>query len=111
VIERWERIPSGPRIELVARQPSSSQELTFVIANHPNPTIRTLVQAQAQAPTQGASTTTNTSTTTTAQPFYSVECSTKMQRVVSILPSWDRTKTASKKGFDKTWSWADKRKN
>ncbi|KAF4632443.1 hypothetical protein G7Y89_g5680 [Cudoniella acicularis] len=31
-----------------------------------------------------------------------------MQRVTSMLPSWDRTKTGSKKGFDKAWSWADK---
>ncbi|CAD6446022.1 c5eb49d3-f65c-44de-b8d7-8d07f3d68fd5 [Sclerotinia trifoliorum] len=31
-----------------------------------------------------------------------------MQRAVSWLPSWDRTKTTSKKGFDKTWAWADK---
>lgn len=32
-----------------------------------------------------------------------------MQRVTSILPSWDKTKTGSKKGFDKAWGWADKR--
>lgn len=25
-----------------------------------------------------------------------------------MLPSWDRTKTTSKKGFDKVWGWADK---
>ncbi|KAM3071631.1 hypothetical protein ACMFMG_009503 [Clarireedia jacksonii] len=31
-----------------------------------------------------------------------------MQRAVSWLPSWDRTKTTTKKGFDKTWAWADK---
>ncbi|CAL3967965.1 hypothetical protein PZA11_006979 [Diplocarpon coronariae] len=31
-----------------------------------------------------------------------------MQRVTSILPSWDKTKTGSKKGFDKAWGWADK---
>jgi hypothetical protein len=31
-----------------------------------------------------------------------------MQRVTSLLPSWDRTKSGSKKGFDKAWSWADK---
>ncbi|QSZ32227.1 hypothetical protein DSL72_001800 [Monilinia vaccinii-corymbosi] len=31
-----------------------------------------------------------------------------MQRAVSWLPSWDRTKTTSKKGFDTTWAWADK---
>lgn len=31
-----------------------------------------------------------------------------MQRVTSILPSWDKTKTGSKKGFDKAWAWADK---
>ncbi|KAG4033070.1 hypothetical protein MFRU_005g00870 [Monilinia fructicola] len=31
-----------------------------------------------------------------------------MQRAVSWLPSWDRTKTTSKKGFDKSWAWADK---
>jgi hypothetical protein len=31
-----------------------------------------------------------------------------MQRAVSWLPSWDKTKTTSKKGFDKTWAWADK---
>jgi hypothetical protein len=33
-----------------------------------------------------------------------------MQRVTSILPSWDKTKTGSKKGFDKAWAWADKRR-
>jgi len=32
----------------------------------------------------------------------------KMQRVTSILPSWDKTKTISKKGLDKTWALADK---
>jgi hypothetical protein len=26
-----------------------------------------------------------------------------------MLPSWDKTKTTSKKGFDKAWGWADKR--
>ncbi|KAH8802808.1 LAS seventeen-binding protein-like protein [Xylogone sp. PMI_703] len=31
-----------------------------------------------------------------------------MQRVTSMLPSWDKTKTQSKKGFDKVWGWADK---
>ncbi|ESZ95427.1 hypothetical protein SBOR_4168 [Sclerotinia borealis F-4128] len=31
-----------------------------------------------------------------------------MQRATSWLPSWDRTKTTSKKGFDKSWAWADK---
>ncbi|KAK2629565.1 hypothetical protein QTJ16_000385 [Diplocarpon rosae] len=31
-----------------------------------------------------------------------------MQRVTSILPSWDKTKTGGKKGFDKAWGWADK---
>ncbi|KAI9050568.1 hypothetical protein LZ554_005729 [Drepanopeziza brunnea f. sp. 'monogermtubi'] len=31
-----------------------------------------------------------------------------MQRVTSLLPSWDKTKTGSKKGFDKAWGWADK---
>ncbi|KAH8667376.1 hypothetical protein BGZ60DRAFT_377732 [Tricladium varicosporioides] len=31
-----------------------------------------------------------------------------MQRVTSLLPSWDRTKTGGKKGFDKAWGWADK---
>ncbi|KAE8443723.1 hypothetical protein EG329_001403 [Mollisiaceae sp. DMI_Dod_QoI] len=31
-----------------------------------------------------------------------------MQRVTSILPSWDKTKSGSKKGFDKAWAWADK---
>lgn len=31
-----------------------------------------------------------------------------MQRVTSLLPSWDRTKKGSKKGFDKAWGWADK---
>ena len=34
-----------------------------------------------------------------------------MQRVAKILPSWDQTKTGSKKGFDKAFAWADKRKN
>jgi len=32
-----------------------------------------------------------------------------MQKVTSMLPSWDKTKTTSKKGFDKAWGWADKR--
>lgn len=31
-----------------------------------------------------------------------------MQKVVAKLPSWDKTKTQSKKGFDKAWGWADK---
>ncbi|CAG1970551.1 hypothetical protein SNK03_006247 [Fusarium graminearum] len=31
-----------------------------------------------------------------------------MQKVKSRLPSWDITKTQSKKGFDKVWGWADK---
>lgn len=31
-----------------------------------------------------------------------------MQRVTSILPSWNQTKTGSKKGFDKVWAWSDK---
>lgn len=31
-----------------------------------------------------------------------------MQKVKSKLPSWDTTKTQSKKGFDKVWAWADK---
>lgn len=31
-----------------------------------------------------------------------------MQKVKSVLPSWDKTKTSSKKGFDKAWGWADK---
>ncbi|RMJ13489.1 hypothetical protein CDV36_006833 [Fusarium kuroshium] len=31
-----------------------------------------------------------------------------MQKVTSKLPSWDKTKTQSKKGFDKVWGWADK---
>ncbi|KAH8903930.1 DUF500-domain-containing protein [Coniochaeta sp. PMI_546] len=31
-----------------------------------------------------------------------------MQKVKSKLPSWDTTKTKSKKGFDKVWGWADK---
>ncbi|KAL7782205.1 hypothetical protein V8C37DRAFT_397983 [Trichoderma ceciliae] len=31
-----------------------------------------------------------------------------MQNVTSKLPSWDTTKTQSKKGFDKVWGWADK---
>ncbi|PTB67769.1 DUF500-domain-containing protein [Trichoderma citrinoviride] len=31
-----------------------------------------------------------------------------MQKVKSKLPSWDTTKTTSKKGFDKVWGWADK---
>ncbi|KAK1251323.1 hypothetical protein MKX07_005878 [Trichoderma sp. CBMAI-0711] len=31
-----------------------------------------------------------------------------MQKVKSKLPSWDSTKTTSKKGFDKVWGWADK---
>ncbi|OAA59694.1 Ysc84 actin-binding domain protein [Niveomyces insectorum RCEF 264] len=33
---------------------------------------------------------------------------TTMQKVTSKLPSWDTTKTQSKKGFDKVWGWADK---
>ena len=32
-----------------------------------------------------------------------------MQKVTAILPSWDKTKSGSKKGFDKAWGWADKR--
>ncbi|KAI5456713.1 hypothetical protein BGZ63DRAFT_366777 [Mariannaea sp. PMI_226] len=31
-----------------------------------------------------------------------------MEKVTSKLPSWDTTKTQSKKGFDKVWGWADK---
>ncbi|KAL6871618.1 hypothetical protein HDV57DRAFT_315016 [Trichoderma longibrachiatum] len=31
-----------------------------------------------------------------------------MQKIKSKLPSWDSTKTTSKKGFDKVWGWADK---
>ncbi|KFZ25378.1 hypothetical protein V502_00144 [Pseudogymnoascus sp. VKM F-4520 (FW-2644)] len=31
-----------------------------------------------------------------------------MQRVTSMLPSWDRTKKGGKQGFDKVWGWADK---
>lgn len=31
-----------------------------------------------------------------------------MQKVAAKLPSWDKTKTTSKKGFDKVWGWADK---
>ncbi|CAG9936497.1 unnamed protein product [Clonostachys rosea f. rosea IK726] len=31
-----------------------------------------------------------------------------MKKVTAALPSWDTTKTQSKKGFDKVWSWADK---
>ncbi|KAJ9145298.1 DUF500-domain-containing protein [Pleurostoma richardsiae] len=31
-----------------------------------------------------------------------------MQKVTAKLPSWDKTKTQSKKGFDKVWGWADK---
>lgn len=31
-----------------------------------------------------------------------------MQRVTSILPSWDRTKSGGKAGFDKAWKIADK---
>ncbi|OIW24653.1 DUF500-domain-containing protein [Coniochaeta ligniaria NRRL 30616] len=31
-----------------------------------------------------------------------------MQKATSKLPSWDKTKTQSKKGFDKVWGWADK---
>ncbi|KAF5027611.1 hypothetical protein F66182_281 [Fusarium sp. NRRL 66182] len=31
-----------------------------------------------------------------------------MQKVAAKLPSWDSTKTQSKKGFDKVWAWADK---
>ncbi len=36
------------------------------------------------------------------------ENTTAMMRVTSFLPSWDRTKKGSKKGFDKAWGWADK---
>lgn len=31
-----------------------------------------------------------------------------MQKVKSKLPSWDTTKTQSKKGFDKAWGLLDK---
>ncbi|EON95630.1 putative duf500 domain protein [Phaeoacremonium minimum UCRPA7] len=31
-----------------------------------------------------------------------------MEKVKAKLPSWDKTKTQSKKGFDKVWGWADK---
>ncbi|CAG7562410.1 unnamed protein product [Fusarium equiseti] len=31
-----------------------------------------------------------------------------MQKVKARLPTWDTTKTQSKKGFDKVWGWADK---
>ncbi|KAM0497077.1 hypothetical protein ACHAP8_006970 [Fusarium lateritium] len=31
-----------------------------------------------------------------------------MQKVKARLPTWDVTKTQSKKGFDKVWGWADK---
>ena len=31
-----------------------------------------------------------------------------MQKIKGVLPSWDQTKTGSKKGFDKVWGWADK---
>ncbi|RGP67112.1 hypothetical protein FSPOR_6168 [Fusarium sporotrichioides] len=31
-----------------------------------------------------------------------------MEKVKARLPSWDTTKTQSKKGFDKVWGWADK---
>ncbi|KAH7324794.1 hypothetical protein B0I35DRAFT_335752, partial [Stachybotrys elegans] len=31
-----------------------------------------------------------------------------MQKVSAAMPSWDTTKTQSKKGFDKVWSWFDK---
>ncbi|KAJ4258155.1 hypothetical protein NW762_008296 [Fusarium torreyae] len=31
-----------------------------------------------------------------------------MQKVKAKMPSWDTTKTQSKKGFDKVWGWADK---
>jgi lipid-binding SYLF domain-containing protein len=31
-----------------------------------------------------------------------------MQRVTSLLPSWNKTKDKSKQGFDKAWAWADK---
>ncbi|KAL1856298.1 hypothetical protein VTK73DRAFT_8402 [Phialemonium thermophilum] len=31
-----------------------------------------------------------------------------MQTIKAKLPSWDQTKTQSKKGFDKVWGWADK---
>lgn len=32
-----------------------------------------------------------------------------MQRVTSFLPTWDRTKSSSKKGFDKAYAVVDKR--
>ncbi|KAH6609984.1 lsb3-possible role in the regulation of actin cytoskeletal organization, partial [Trichoderma cornu-damae] len=42
-------------------------------------------------------------------PFcYPNPWATRMQKVTSKLPSWDMTKTQSKKGFDKVWGWADK---
>ena len=31
-----------------------------------------------------------------------------MQRVTAALPSWDKTKSSSKKGFDTVFAWADK---
>jgi hypothetical protein len=31
-----------------------------------------------------------------------------MQKATALLPSWDKTKSSSKKGFDKVWGWADK---
>ncbi len=31
-----------------------------------------------------------------------------MKKAQAMLPSWDQTKTGSKKGFDKVWAWADK---
>lgn len=32
----------------------------------------------------------------------------EMQKIMSALPSWDTTKTGSKKGFDTVWAWTDK---
>lgn len=40
--------------------------------------------------------------------FHTLIRSSTMQKVTSKLPSWDKTKTQSKKGFDKVWGWADK---
>ncbi len=31
-----------------------------------------------------------------------------MKKAQGMLPSWEQTKTGSKKGFDKVWAWADK---
>jgi hypothetical protein len=31
-----------------------------------------------------------------------------MQKATAMLPSWDTTKTQSKKGFDKVWALANK---